>query len=403
MAYSGDIISVSGRSRPVPWSIALTVVLAAALLLCGCATGSHAPSTLSQLPPLLHEGRETGLDEIAIRAPTPELLEVDDAMQAFVRRYADESVSRRQRLLSLHSAISGSATLGIDYDPAAEGTASEVFRSQQANCLAYANLFIALAREAGLDARYQWVSVRPTWTRMGERVAVRLHVNASVQLNRRDRFMVDLDPLPARDITGSMEISDTDAQALHHSNVAMDALADERLEEAWLHAMRALQLSPQMPHLWVNMGVVYRWSGQFAAAEDVYLQALELDSYERSAMNNLMVLYGLQGREEERAYWETRVARYRDTNPYYHAWLGDQAAEESDWRGALGHYLDALALSPEDPELLFSVGLIYRELGELKAALRYVGEARDYASLMSERRRYELEHAQLSQRVLAQQ
>ncbi|PLW68377.1 tetratricopeptide repeat protein [Pseudohalioglobus lutimaris] len=388
-------------TRCAPGVSGCMVIAGALFLLCGCATGGPAALPLWQLPSLQYQGRETGVDELAARAPTPRLLDVDEAMQAFVQRYAGDASSSRQRLLSLHRAISGTATLGIEYDPAAEGSASQAFRSQQANCLSYANLFIALAREAGLDARYQWVDVRPTWTRMGERVAVRLHVNAVVHLNRRDRFMVDLDPLPARDITGSMEISDTDARALYHSNIAMDALADERLEEAWLHAMRALQLSPQMSHLWVNMGVVYRWSGQYDAAETAYSQALAIDDHERSAMNNLMVLYGLQGREKERAYWEARVERYRDTNPYYHAWLGDQAAEEGDWRGALVHYRDALALSPEDPELLFGLGVIYRELGELKAALRYVGEARDHASLMSRRKRYELEYEQLSQRRLA--
>ena len=379
------------------------LLLASALWLHGCAITDPAPPALSQLPPLQLQDRQVGLEQVAARAPTPQLLDMDAEMLAFVERYTADASSSRQRLLSLHDAISGSATLGVDYDPAAEGTASEVFRSQQANCLAYANLFIALAREANLDARYQWVDVRPQWTRMGERVAVRLHVNAVVHLNRRDRFMVDLDPLPARDITDSREISDTDAQALYHSNVAMDALADEQLEFAWLHAMRALQLSPHMPHLWVNLGVVYRWSEQYAAAETAYLQALAFDEYERSAMNNLMVLYGLEGREEEQAYWETRVERYRDTNPYYHAWLGDQSAESGDWRGALGHYREALGLAPQDPELLFSVGLIYRELGELKAALHYVGEAQEYATLASERRRYALEYQQLNERQAALQ
>ena len=42
-------------------------------------------------------------------------------------------------------------------------------------------------------------------------------------------------------------------------------------------------------------------------------------------MNNLAVLFELEGRPEEQAYWERQLARYRDANPYYHAWLGDEA------------------------------------------------------------------------------
>ncbi|KAA1188986.1 tetratricopeptide repeat protein [Pseudohalioglobus sediminis] len=376
-------------------------LLACSVLLSACVTGGVGGAKLAQMPPLQLQDRRVEISEVAALAPTPELLHTDDAMLDFVARYTGDIGSERQRLLSLHRAIRGRATLGIDYDPAAQGTASEAFHAQTANCLSYANLFIALAREAGLDARYQWLDVRPQWTRMGERVAVRLHVNAVVHLSARDRFMVDLDPLPSRDITDAREISDRDAQALYHSNVAMDALADEQLQQAWANAMRALQLSPEMPHLWVNLGVVYRRSAQYDAAETAYLAALGLDSHERSAMNNLTVLYELQGRHEERDYWQARVERHRDGNPYYHAWLGDQAAEEGDWRGALGHYRQALSLAPEDAGLLFSVGLIYRELGEPRAALRYVGRAREQASLMSEKQSYEATWLELTRQLAA--
>jgi Flp pilus assembly protein TadD len=371
--------------------------------LCGCATRPPPEAVLSQMPPLTYQGRVVEHNQVAELAPTPRLLHVDDAMRAFARRYAGEASPARQRLLNLHRAVTGSATLGVEYDPAAQGSASEVFHTQAANCLAYANLFIALAREVGLDARYQWVDVRPEWTRMGERVAVRLHVNTLVHLSRRERLMVDLDPMPARNMTDSREITDADAQALHHSNVAMDALFDDRLEHAWVQAIRALRLSPGMPHLWVNLGVIYRRAGQYAAAESAYNQALALDEYERSAMNNLMVLYETQGREKDRAYWQARVARYRDSNPYYHAWLGDQAALERDWRVALEHYREAASLAPQEPSLLFSLGLAYRELGELQAALHYVGEARRHASLMSEQRAFRVEYESINQRLLALQ
>ena len=150
------------------------------------------------------------------------------------------------------------------YDPEAGGTARDAFHRGTANCLSYASLFVALAREAGLDADYQWLEVSPRWMRDGERVTVRLHVNVLVKLGQGEQFMVDIDPLESRDIAGSRQISDTDALALYHSNIAMNALADEHTEEAWLQAVRALQLSPGTAHLWVNLGAVYRFNGQHA-------------------------------------------------------------------------------------------------------------------------------------------
>lgn len=370
-------------------------------LLGACATSPATQHNLAELPPLQLDNGELAISEVETLAPTPDLLAVDDTMREFVARYTEGAHGRRERLLMLHRAVSGRATLGIDYDPYAEGTAAETFYRQEANCLSYANLFVALGREADLDIRYQWLEIRPQWTRLGERVAVRLHVNAVVHLNARDRFMVDIDPLPSRDIAGSQEISDTDASALYHNNIAMDALAREDVESAWLHAVRALQLSPDMAHLWVNLGAVYRRADQHRAAESAYLVALELDSMERSAMNNLMVLYDLEGREEERAYWAGRVEVYRDSNPYYHAWLGDQAAEEGDMRVALGHYMQALELQPEDAQLHYATGVIYEGLHQPKAALRYVQQALDLATMRRDYERYQLKVDELSRAQMA--
>jgi len=372
------------------------------VLLCGaCASNSPSLEALARLPPLSVHGEALTASDVKLQVQTPDLLALDDEMRQFVDTYTGGIASRRQRLRMLHRAVSGVATLGVAYDPFAEGTAREAFHRQTANCLSYANLFVALAREAGLDAHYQWLDVRPSWTRMGERVALRLHVNAVVHLSPTEQFMVDLDPLPARDIAGSREIDERDAQALYHNNIAMNALARDQLDEAWLHEVRALQLSPRMAHLWVNLGVVYRRAGQHEAAEMAYLQALDIDPWERSAMNNLMVLYELLGREDEHAYWLARVDSYRDTNPFYHAWLGDQAAEEGDWRGARVHYNDALDLEPNDARLLYSMGLVYRELGQPRAALRYIGKAINQANLFKEQEAYRNEYDAISRSMAA--
>lgn len=370
----------------------------AALLFVLLSACSSLPGQAPVLAPLLLPDAELTPADAGV-LETPDLLATNREMQQFVARYTAGAVGRRQRLVSLHRAVKGSATLGIDYDPFAEGTALTVFYDETANCLSYANLFVALAREAGLDARYQWVEVRPQWTRMGERVAVRLHVNTVIHLNRQDRYMVDIDPLPSRDITGSREISDVDAQALYHNNIAMDALAQESLEQAWLHGAKALQLSPDLALLWTNIGATYRRAGQHRDAEAAYLHALELDSGERSAMNNLMVLYQLEEREEQHAYWARRVERYREGNPYYHAWLGDQAGEEGDWRAALGHYKDALELQPDDANLHFTVAVIYEKLNQPRAAQRYVEQAIEHASLASDRQRYRIKLGQLQQAI----
>lgn len=293
----------------IPW-LRAAAALCASVVLMACASIDGPEAAARQLPALVHDGTAITLAEAVATAPAPDVLALTPEMREFVARYAPRGGGARQRMLSLHEAVKGQGSLGLAYDPFADGTAASVFRTRAANCLSFAHLFVALAREAGLDARYQWLEVRPQWTRLGERVAVRLHVNVMVRMPSGEQFMVDIDPLQSRDIAASRLLADVDAVALDHNNIAMEALAQGDFEAAWIRLARALQLSPGLPLLWVNLGVVYRHAGQFAEAEWTLLQALAIDRGDRSAMNNLVVLYEQIGRDDDRDYWMDRIQHY---------------------------------------------------------------------------------------------
>jgi tetratricopeptide (TPR) repeat protein len=118
-------------------------------------------------------------------------------------------------------------------------------------------------------------------------------------------------------------------------------------------------------------------------------------------MNNLVVLYELENREEERNHWLGQVERYRQRNPYFHAWLGDEAGDQGDWQGALTHYKKAVRLLPEDPHLLYARGLIHYELGQLEQASRYLERAVEKATLRSDREVYQNRLEAVRREVLA--
>ncbi|MBE9537590.1 MAG: tetratricopeptide repeat protein [Proteobacteria bacterium] len=363
--------------------LAIGLVLVSLLGACATSDRSHR-EYLSQIAPLQYAGQTVELSDVDFLAPTPELLELDDEMRSFVETYTGHLNHDRMRMVQLHQAIKSDAILNIQYMPGAEGGAADVFHRGTANCLSYANLFVALAREANLKADYQWVKVRPQWTRVGERIAVRLHVNVVVRLRSTVEYVVDIEPLTAAERTKTNRISDIDAFALHHNNVAMEALARSELDQAWAHSVRALRLNPKMSLLWVNLGAIYRLAGQHEEAERSYFHALQLNSADRSAMNNLVVLYDLEGREEESKYWNDKVAYYRMRNPYYHAWLGDKAGEADDWPQALMHYTDALRLEPEGTQLQYEMGVIHYQLGNLEDAARYMSMAIASATLRAD-------------------
>ena len=381
-------IGTAGR-RGLLWPCPAKYVLFLALitlifLLSACAPSMSRREALAQITPLNYAGSTIDVSDIDFLASTPELLELDDEMRKFVETYTGHLNHDRQRMVQLHQSIKSDAILNISYAPDAEGGASDVFHRGTANCLSYANLFVALAREADLNAKYQWVRVRPQWTRVGERVAVRLHVNVVVKLRSGVEYVVDIEPLTAAERTKTRVLSDNDAFALYHNNIAMDALARSELDQAWAHNVRALYMSPKMALLWVNLGAIYRLAGQHEEAERSYLYALQLKPGDRSAMNNLVVLYDLEGREADSKYWSDRVARYRLSNPYYHAWLGDKAGEADDWSQALMHYTDALRLEPEEARLQYEMGVIHYKLRDLEEAARYMAMAIKSATLRTD-------------------
>lgn len=370
----------------VVWSLFLVASIA------GCATPTS-PS-LSSIEPL--STTKGYIYPYNVNLETPDFLGLDEDMRQFVARATANLSNARQRLTMLHQGLVGSGGLRLDYNPQSDRTAAEVFHRGEANCLSYAHLLIALAREAGLDARYQWVDVRPEWSRLGRRLALQLHVNVVVKLDANSKVMVDINSLQPRQIVGSRLLKDNDGAALHHNNLAMHALAAGNIILAYKHEVRALQYSPKLAHLWVNLGAIYRAAGQLHAAEHSYQIALDLESDDRAAMQNLALLYEQQGRYQEEQFWAGRLTRYRAANPYYHAWQGGVSAKEQDWSQAAHHYSRALALRDDDARLHYELSIIKLRLGDPVAATRSLRKAIKFARLARHKKYYRSKLSELS-------
>ena len=56
------------------------------------------------------------------------------------------------------------------------------------------NLYIAMARYAGIDAAFQTVAVRPEWDKRGELLILSRHINASGSLGYKRKYIVDFTP-----------------------------------------------------------------------------------------------------------------------------------------------------------------------------------------------------------------
>ena len=75
----------------------------------------------------------------------------------------NRSYSREQRLQALVEMIFDRHGLDLQYDADATLTVSEIWQQRRANCLAFTLMFVALAREAGIQARVQEVGQVVSW------------------------------------------------------------------------------------------------------------------------------------------------------------------------------------------------------------------------------------------------
>ena len=382
-------------------AVRLTAISLVSLLVACTQSPTYTPD-LGELVPLQAGQGELSVVEAREIATTPDLLALSDEMRDFADRYVLTVRSPRQRLHMLHRSLRSSALLDLDYEPEADGTAAEAFDRGTANCLTYAHLFVSMARYAGLDAQYQSHSLRPQWSRYGSRIALRQHVNVLVRVRRNEHYMVDIDPVLRDAVADTTLLTDEDAFALHHSNLAMGHLRDDVVDAAYAHGIKAVSLSPGTDYLWVNLGAIYNRAGQPGAAEQSYLTAIKLNAESRSAMNNLAVLHERLGQPERADYWEQQIARHRQRNPYYFIYLGEQAEKAGDYETAIAHYLTAIQRKDSDAEFYFRLGKLYFALDQPRRSIHYVEKAIEHSRLMGERQEYQAFLDQIEGRSVAQ-
>ena len=353
------------------------LALAATLILAvGCAAPGFAPHQSTQVysPAQLLDG---SLLELPGVEPQVELLAVNDDMRAFLAEHLPAGGNKKQKVEQILRGILDDG-LRLDYNLFHTLTAEEAFYTREGNCMSFTNLFVALAREAGITARFQEVEVPPTWESRNESWLFNKHLNAVVDLPGGS-MMVDF-ALEEFDIDYDRHIlDDEEVLARYHNNMGVHLMMDGELETAFPHFRRAIALAPDTGYFWTNLGSLYRRLGNEAAAEGAYLEAIEI-AREPAAMSNLSRLYQNQGREDLAAWYEGKVELFRLNNPYYLYELAREAFDLGQYELAVSRSEAAVRLEDERHELYKLLGMSYVKLGRFEKA----SEAFEAAALLTQ-------------------
>jgi len=307
-----------------------------------------------------------------------DLLQVSPAMQEFVDQHAVAGKGRRGKAWSLAYAAMDPYLLDFDYDPQVTLPADQAYAAQTGNCLTFSGMFIAMARNAGLEAWYQEIEIPTIWSAVNDTLLVSMHVNAVVREGGSE-YTVDVSRRQQQANDVARRLDDSEAGAQFFNNLGADALVEEDLARAYAYFKKALITHPGLPYVWSNLAVVYRRNEQTEDAITLYRYALQLDPDQSVALNNLYLIYEEDGNLESAAALHSRVERNRRKNPYYLHHLAELANEEQRYSDAISLLNKAISLDENEYRFHYTLAQSQYYSGETEVARASLDRARQLA------------------------
>jgi len=354
-------------------------------LLAACASQPR-PGSPAISPAMLLAGRPLTGGVEPPPLPDSDILGLDAEMHRFVAEHV-KAGSSRWRLSELLRALLDDDAYVIEYQERTY-TAAEAFRLQRANCLAFTNMFVALAREAGLTVHFQEVDIPPDWSVSGNALVQSRHINTLVDAGERGELVVDFNMADFRSSYDRRVISDARARAHYYSNIGVERMGAGETVLALQNFRKALAEEPAFVPAWINLAALYQNAGHGEWAEAAWRQALALDPREYVAMSNLERRYRSTGRLAEADELRGRIKWHRQRNPYYRYQLAEAAFAAARYDEAIAHLRYAISRKANEDRFYALLGLAYLRRGDTASAQRWIARAEEVAGDEAMKRTY---------------
>jgi Flp pilus assembly protein TadD len=318
-------------------------------------------------------------------------------LQAFARRHTVNQQSISGKLGALVKAFFDAPEqggLGITYDNAFTRTPMEAWRDRKANCLTLTVLYMCACRSIGLEAWYAESIRIGRWRREGSTVRFERHIVAVVRAGVGLDLMADFLPEVRRGSPFVKPLESKRVLALFHSNRAVEMLGGGRLDEALAAAHESILIDPGSGVGWNILGVVQRHQGLEDQAESSFHKSLEVDPKDGAPCGNLEDLLRAQGRLEEAQAYRNLGLDIRKGDPYFNAFLAEEALQDNRWTDAEKRIKMALRLLPQEPDFYLLQARLALAQGQPKEAIKALEKARKW-SLPEMRARYDTKLALL--------
>mgnify|MGYP001821918992 CR=1 FL=1 len=319
-----------------------------------------------------------------------DVMALSDEMREFLDTHIGMRAGDQIKLRQLFNAIFNRETFGLGYDETTS-TAAGTFAAKHGNCLSFTFMFVVLARGVGLRASFQEVDIPPEWTFNENTYILNRHINIHVDFRVGtipakivDFYIADFKADYDMDI-----VSDQRALAHFFNNLGAQFMQQGETTAAFYAFRKAIaENDASFAPAWVSLGTLYSRMGLDDYAESAFLQALEIDPSDLTAMNNLTALYDRRGEPELAESYRNKVRTHRRRNPYYRFQLARMAYHVEDYDLAIGHLKYAMRKNRDDDRFCALLGLVYFEMGEEQKSRRWMARAEKNAKRDSMKRIY---------------
>jgi Tetratricopeptide repeat len=309
--------------------------------------------------------------------------EAPPELQAFARQHTmtQQGVAAKVgALLKAFFAPAEEGGLGITYDNAYTRTPAEAWRDRKANCLTLTALSVVACKSVGLDARYGESLRVSHWRRVGSMVRYERHVVAVVPAGTIGQEVIaDFLPEIRRGSQLIVPLEPKRVLALFYSNRAVEELAESRADDAMAFADKSVQMDPGLGVGWNILGVVQRNQGLVAEAEKSFLKAIQVDPRDGAPCGNLESLLRDEGRESEAQIYRERGLEVRKNDPFFNAFLAEEAFQDCHWEEAEKRIKQAIRLLPIESDFYLIQARISLAQGQRKDAIKALEKARKWA------------------------
>lgn len=363
-------------SRFVHISLLLVGVV---LFVNGCASSLQQGARLVPASQLLNDAAFSEYDSFDIEQ-ADEIFALDDAAKAFVAKTSRGLKSHDEKVKQLMYRIFARADLDLIYEASANTVASETFKNASANCLSLSIMTFAMAKHAGFQSEFQIVDIPEYWTRRDGYSLLNGHINLRIRAKPRgnmqtlfeNTFVVDFDPSTRGSQFSTSSVSEQTVLAMFYNNKAADALLQQKDAMAYAYLREAILTDDSYPGSWVNLGLLYRKTGDTDFALSAYQRAIQLDENYSTAWENLAVLYQQLGDDEAANEINRSLQMKRENNPFYHQMLAQIEREEGRLDNSILHYQKAIGLDSKQHQFYFGLAAVYFQKDDLDVSERFL-------------------------------